>query len=360
MKKILILANASGYGGAEVSIELLIKYWKNKYSLLVLVENEELFSSLTNMNKELSIIKLSKGNSLVVWIENILLTRKMIKKFKPEFFLTNTNKGALLLAIMSILLPIEKEKCIVYVRDFQWKFKKIIFFILKKAIVAVPTMATLYYSNSGYINNERIIETYDPMNIKDDDICDGTTKESTRYIVALANISRLKGIHLLLIAYKKSGLYNDGVSLRIYGKIADKEYYDELNEYVKKEGLSGKVIFYSFTDNVNNIYKNACLVVNTSISKYGGPETLGRTIIEGWNFKKPVLAFKTGGAKCIIDDGVNGCLIPEEDTDAFAEKMIEITKNEEMAKRMGDNGYQKVKKFFSIESVSNSIEYYIR
>ena len=59
-------------------------------------------------------------------------------------------------------------------------------------------------------------------------------------------------------------------------------------------------------------------------------------------------SLKCGGIPIQIKDGRNGFLVESHDTEKFAEKIIEILQEPELAKEMGENGKEMVKEKFLI------------
>jgi len=101
------------------------------------------------------------------------------------------------------------------------------------------------------------------------------------------------------------------------------------------------------------------MLLNTSLAEHGGPETFGRTIIEAWSYKKPVIAFSEGGPKYLISDNIDGLLIPEKDVQALASAMNKLVKDSVLRREMGKAGYEKVKNRFDSKIVAKNILAYI-
>jgi len=99
------------------------------------------------------------------------------------------------------------------------------------------------------------------------------------------------------------------------------------------------------------------LLVLPSISS---AESFGMVLIEAMACKKPVIGSNIGGIPYVIDDGKNGLLVPPKDSQALAEAIIKILSNPKLAKQMGENGYKKVKEYFtwdiSTKKMSNLIK----
>lgn len=103
MKTLFILSNASGYGGAEKSIEILVGELVKSYKITICVENDHHYKLLQQLNENLDIICMYKRNSIVPIIKNLRLIHSLIIETSPSILLANSNKGAFYLSIISYL-----------------------------------------------------------------------------------------------------------------------------------------------------------------------------------------------------------------------------------------------------------------
>jgi glycosyltransferase involved in cell wall biosynthesis len=128
--------------------------------------------------------------------------------------------------------------------------------------------------------------------------------------------------------------------------------FEEIKEKIKlpKEqvGCFGMVK----TGDLPAYYKTADLFVSSSKS-----ESLGKMSIEANACGKPVISTATTGAKEIIQDGVNGFLVPIGDAKKMAEKIIYLLNNPELAKQMGENGRKIVMEKYS-DNLSKIINFW--
>jgi len=67
--------------------------------------------------------------------------------------------------------------------------------------------------------------------------------------------------------------------------------------------------------------------------------------------EKPMVAYNITGVRDLVEDGVNGFLVPFGDIEAFAEKIIYLIEHPEVAKEMGKRGREKILKEFSLDTV---------
>lgn len=123
------------------------------------------------------------------------------------------------------------------------------------------------------------------------------------------------------------------------------EYYQKLQSLTRSLGLEDKVIFTGFRSDVPRLVSALDIVVLSSSS----PEPFGRVVIEGMAAGKPVVATAAGGVLDIIEDGVNGLLVPPQDSKAMADAVLELLSNREKAERIGLAARQCVAERFTVE-----------
>ena len=64
---------------------------------------------------------------------------------------------------------------------------------------------------------------------------------------------------------------------------------------------------------------------------------------------KPVVASDLGGPRELVVDGETGMLVPPSDPKALAEAIIRILDDDNLARRMGEAGYQQARLLFDAE-----------
>jgi glycosyltransferase involved in cell wall biosynthesis len=96
-------------------------------------------------------------------------------------------------------------------------------------------------------------------------------------------------------------------------------------------------------------------VVVSSISQRQGPESFGRTVIEAWAYRKPVVAFAAGGVNYLIENERDGLLVPEGDEEALAEALDRLWRDEALGRRLGEAGYAKVCRTYEAGRVASAL-----
>lgn len=149
----------------------------------------------------------------------------------------------------------------------------------------------------------------------------GTTYCNLLYV---GTVSRRKGLLFLLKAIKL--LSKPDVKLKIVGDVEyDPNYYDELCRYVKEHGLDVRVRFTGklSRESLRKEYESADIFVLPSVW-----EGYGIVLIEAMKAGLPIVASRVGGIPEIIDEKVNGLLVPIANPKALAEAIHRLASDE--------------------------------
>ncbi len=180
-------------------------------------------------------------------------------------------------------------------------------------------------------------------------------KEDKKIILFVGRLVKRKGVNYLIWALKEV-LKEIAVKLIIIGDGSERKNLEnlakelELNDYIEFKGFVSdkELAFY---------YKNCDLfVLPAIIDERGDTEGLGVVLLEAMVYKKPVIASAVGGILDIVKDYENGILVPEKDPKILAKKILEVLKDQELAKKLGENGYKFVKENFSWEKIINDLK----
>jgi glycosyltransferase involved in cell wall biosynthesis len=110
-----------------------------------------------------------------------------------------------------------------------------------------------------------------------------------------------------------------------------------------------------------NKYYSACdcFVLPAVVDSEGNTEGLGVVLIEALSFRKPVVASALGGIVDVINHEKTGLLVPEKDSPALAAAITRVLTDEELARRLGEEGFRFVREYFNWDRIiSRWIELY--
>lgn len=174
-------------------------------------------------------------------------------------------------------------------------------------------------------------------------------KEEDFLVIHLSNMRKVKRIEdLLTIMFKVKK--NKKIKLLILAG-GDSDQYIAL---IKKFGIEDNVIIKKNVLDIENYINASDVGMYTS-----GEESFGMGILETMSYCKPVLATRAGGIVEFMENGKTGFLFKVGDVDGFAKKLLDLSCNLDVIKKLGENAKNVATKDFSGEKiVKKYIEYY--
>lgn len=160
------------------------------------------------------------------------------------------------------------------------------------------------------------------------------------FVGQLNKESKHKGLDYLIQAVKE---LNDLMDLKliIVGTGDYMNYYKKLAQY---HGI--KAIFTGFvSENELPKYYNGSDLL--ALPSYNMAEGFGMVLIEAQACGIPVIGTRIGGIPYAVKDGITGLLVPPKDSTSLADAINKILSNENLSKKMGYNGRNRVKNEFT-------------
>ncbi len=99
---------------------------------------------------------------------------------------------------------------------------------------------------------------------------------------------------------------------------------------IRQDEAEGVLEYIGFTNNMDEIYRQKGLVV-TLPSYYG--EGMNRALMEACASGKPIITTNIAGCRELVDNGVNGFIVPTKDADALATAMLNYLAMDDAAKQ---------------------------
>jgi len=174
----------------------------------------------------------------------------------------------------------------------------------------------------------------DPLPIK------VTYNSSSNYkkVIAVGRYSYEKGYDLLLKIWSVVEKRCTDWELNIYGMGDPSPYVKYLTELSIDKNrchLNACVV------DVSKVYGNSSILVLPSRT-----EGFGLVLLEAMAHSLPIVSFDCeNGPRTIISDGKDGILVPPFDLNRFSEQLIRLMEDEELCKKMGNNGKSKSKHY---------------
>ena len=153
------------------------------------------------------------------------------------------------------------------------------------------------------------------------------------------NSWEVKGFDLLIKSFALLTKKDPDIELDIAGAGTDKDFA-YLKEIASRFGVSEKVHFLGFRNDIDYLMRIHSVFVLSSRT-----EGFGMVLIEAMSQGLPCVSFALPGPREIINDGVDGLLVEEQNYDKMAESIGKMMGCEELRYRMGKNGVKNVGRF---------------
>ncbi|MCG9128204.1 glycosyltransferase [Candidatus Poribacteria bacterium] len=174
---------------------------------------------------------------------------------------------------------------------------------------------------------------------------------SEKRIVCVGRFSHEKGHRYLIKALYRIDCKDFSWQCVFLG---DGELQSELTNLTDNLNLSDKITFLGFCDDVYPVLLQADLFVLPSLHE-GSPNAL----IEAMGLGLPCIASDVGGIKDLIDNEINGILVPPKDSDALSNALQKLITDTDYSVDLGKNARKTIQqKFNNAESIQKLIDIY--
>jgi glycosyltransferase involved in cell wall biosynthesis len=175
--------------------------------------------------------------------------------------------------------------------------------------------------------------------------------EEALVMATVAQLIPRKGHRYLLQAMP--GLVKNYPNLRwlIFGK---GPLHEDLRKQINQQGLQSYVQLAGFRDDLASIYPCLDLLVHPALM-----EGLGIALLQAASAGLPIVAVDAGGMPEVVEDGVNGRLVPPGSVEVLGDTVDQLLSNRSLRRQMGESGRERMRSCFSVEQmVEGNLEVY--
>lgn len=260
-----------------------------------------------------------KGKPFILWREdwdwNVKNTKRKFAKFLAGFLARHAD---------AILVPGIKHK------EFFTGLKA-----ASDKIFIMPNVSNLTLKEEDYRNSEKIRYELD--------------LENKKIILFTGRLIDLKGVKYLIEAFKHLQKKIKDTRLVIVG---DGECRDDLEELTHDLKLQDKVYFAGNVDNnlLGAYYLLSNVFVLPSITTHHA-DACPLVVNEAMYFGKPVVTSDAVGTTFMIEEGVNGYVVPERNSEALCEALYKILSDFELENKMGQTSKEIIQENFTYQNM---------
>ncbi len=284
----------------------------------------------------------SKTKVSYLWDAYVLASKK-ISKDKDNFVLSVQDPfetglvGVLLKILLNLPLHIQIHT------DFVNKhFGRSSFLNIIRTIIA---NITIPYADNLRVVSKRIKNSIIDLNSNVDILpiinsswqnFDSQIDKNNKNIITVSRLEQEKDISTLILAFKKVIDVFPDARLIIVGDGREKS---NLENMVSDLDINGKVIFTGWKDNINDVYKDSCIYVSTSLY-----EGYGMSIVEAALSYNALVISDTGIANDIFVNNESALVCKQGDPEAFGDAIIRLLENGDLRLDMCKKAYDEAKK----------------
>ena len=167
--------------------------------------------------------------------------------------------------------------------------------------------------------------------------------DNTILIGTIAELTKNKGLSYLVSAIKALPQYYGSPTSIILGS---GEYQEQLQKQIDSLKLANKVFLAGFIPDASR-YLEACDIFVLPSLKEGLPYALMEAMAAGL----PAVATRVGGIPDLIEDGIEGMLVPPKDAPALTHALGALIEDPHLRRRLGISAHTKIKTTFTFRAM---------
>jgi len=257
----------------------------------------------------------------------------LIESYAPIAYLTKRNKPLIITLHGTYAVSPLRKFCLRFLyKNIYRSAKQLVCvsnFTQKEILKRIRLKNTIVINNG--VNYDKFQTDY-PQNF---------SEKRDKIIVGVGALVFRKGYHISISAIAEVKKEYPNLRYYIVGSQEDKSYFNQIKEIVQKRNLEKNVVFLEGISDADlvKIYHQADLFLLTPVNvanyKFEG---FGQVYLEAGACGKPVIGSVGCGAEDAIKDGYNGFLTAQNDIKGIAEAVKKILGNQDLAKKLGENG----------------------
>lgn len=209
------------------------------------------------------------------------------------------------------------------------------------------------------IDPERISVIYlgvDPESMKRDERGRSVVRNQLGVMdanILFGNVGRLvpmKGQEFLVRAFADVAPSFPDARLAIIG---DGELHDHLIRLSDQLGVKDAILFPGFRDDLAAVYSAFDIYVHPSIE--GGGETFPFAVLQALSEELPVVVTRVGDVPVMVEEGVNGFVVPDASPSALSEKMRLLLSRPDLRAAMAEGSRRRLLAQFTTDRMVDEI-----
>jgi glycosyltransferase involved in cell wall biosynthesis len=375
MPSVLFVDQSGQLGGAEFSLLPLAATWGARREVLLLSDGPfrtrlEALGVPVSVASETSVSRIRRDR---LWLNGFAALPGIVRQVRAiarhaepfDVLFLNTQKALVLGALGK---PLHRKKIVWYLHDImssehfgplqrrivRWLARHAVDRVIANSRASADSLVTL-----AHCAPEAVPVVHNGIDLDAFDLAEGPDMGALRRKLGLPENVYLAGLFGRLAPWKGQHVALDALArvpdlhLVLVGSamFGEQDYVDALHEQARRLGVSDRLIFAGFRDDMPSWMKSVDVILHTSTE----PEPFGRVIVEGMAAGRPVIATEAGGVTEIVEHRRNGWLVQPGDCVALAEAIATLRRAPDLAKRLAAEARDDAAKRFSVDTYLHRI-----
>ena len=361
--KVVHILHKFTYGGLEVVLVNMINSMKDQGFEHTIISLKDYSPEMcSRIDEEIEVYSINKRDGKD--LRSYWALRKLLRQVNPNIVHTY-NIGAIDYVISSLMMKGILRFHSEHGRDISdptgankkyQLIRRLLSPLLKKIIVVSNELADWLTKDVG-IKSHKIVTIYNGVDINKFKQCNFDAKKllkeklfNTNDII-IGTVARLDPIknHILLIeAYSRLIKRRPNIKAKLI-IVGDGPCSEQLHNLILRYELEDNVIMPGSMINITEVMAALDIYVQSSIA-----EGVPMTILEAMSSSVPVISTDVGGISEVIDDKVEGLLVPSKDVDAMECAIESMLLDEQIRKEYGGNARMKIENVFSVAKMGEN------
>lgn len=160
-------------------------------------------------------------------------------------------------------------------------------------------------------------------------------RRNSLFMLDILNELKMKGVNYKLI---------------MIGRYKNETYKNVFNARVHELGLSDNIYYIPRVEQkfLSKVYANTDIFLLPTIY-----DIYGMVLLESMYFGIPTVTSINGGSDMMIENGINGFIIPKFEAKVWAEKVIELSNDKEYCKKIGEAAHKTIVEKFTWDRLAS-------
>lgn len=210
-------------------------------------------------------------------------------------------------------------------------------------------IANSIFTAQNFILQEKTYVVPNTVDIEELDIPNRVLPQKIE-IGLISSNSPKKGIHEMVDLARRIATEAPQAHFRMIGPV--NKYIRFIQQQLEQHPLPN-LSFAGYASSPLVAMQQVNIVLNLSNCE----ETFGRTVLEAMAARRPVLVYDWGALPELVEDGVNGFIVPYRDIEVMVQKLVWLCRNPDKIIRMGEAGRKKAITGYGREQVVKHLSF---